>query len=146
MRLPLAVLAVLLLPGCSMPGGSGGPEGFSQVTVRLHNQGETTMAVPFSATADGRSLLAETLSVPGGGTVERSVAAVPGASYVLHAKYEAVRTEGSNTQGVRGARTHTLEWDDCPAGTVVVTFTFRYTASRERHSFSQGTSAGQCVP
>ena len=133
-------LCALLLAGCS---GSGA-HGFDRVAARLHNDGSSSLSVPFTVTADGKTLLSETITVPGHGTVERSVAAIPKASYVLHATYHAVNDSGSGHQVADGERTHTLEWDDCASGTVVVTFSFTYSTSATSQQFNSGTSTGSC--
>jgi hypothetical protein len=140
---PLVLLALaFLLSGCAAAGG----QGFDQVTARLHNDGSTSLAVPLTITADGKTLLSETVTVPGHGTAERSVDAVPRASYTLHATYHAVRDSGSNHQVADGERSHTLEWDDCAGGTVVVTFSFTYSATATSQQFNSGTSTGSCEP
>ena len=134
-----AILLAGLTSGCISDRDDG--VGFDTLTVRVRNEGGTTMHVPFTITADGKTVFAETLPVGGGATVERSIPAVGKADYLLRATYKA----DNGGQHVDGGRTHTLEHDDCARGTVLVTFAFVYTSSPGMQRFNSGGSAGTCL-
>jgi hypothetical protein len=135
----MAFLALVALAGCTGP--QPVPE---ELVVRLANSGSSPKAIQLTVTApDGERALVESLSVPGGSSVERSVRMLNDGTFTIVADFTQAHTSGGATQHVNGTQTHTVARSDCTTSRITVVFTFAYSTTRGQ-SWSNHGSRGHC--
>lgn len=139
MKLVLASLLFLAFSGCLDPDNPPADE----MIVEIRNAGDQAHQATLTLTGPGGQVFKGKVSVPAGGSYERTWDMPPG-DYRAHVAYQFSGSKDGSNVNYAGDRAHTWNENDCRTDAIRVVFFHELNFGKGTNAFHNNGSSGFC--